>query len=121
MVIGHWTHLATLVLVGPCRLGPNCFGPLLLQLCLSFGNRQPCLFGRIERPNASLRCPLREPGGIQLMRPWNLLLPVWVTPRGRPLLPLFFLAGGPSAAVPAAVATVMLAEGCIPSLAIART
>ena len=47
------------------------------------------------------------------MRPWNLLLPVWVTPRGRPLLPLFFLAGGPSAAVPAAVAAVMLAEGCI--------
>ena len=47
MVIGHWTHLATLVLVGPCRLGPNCFGPLFLQLCLSFGNRQPCLFGRI--------------------------------------------------------------------------
>ena len=41
------------------------------------------------------------------MRPWNLLLPVWVTPRGRPLLPLFFLAGGPSAAVPAAVAAVM--------------
>ncbi len=57
MVIGHWTHLATLVLVGPCRLGPNCFGPLFLQLCLSFGNRQPCLFGRIERPNASLPPP----------------------------------------------------------------
>ena len=59
MVIGHWTHLATLVLVGPCRLGPNCFGPLFLQLCLSFGNRQPCLFGRIERPNASLLPPAR--------------------------------------------------------------
>ena len=55
------------------------------------------------------------------MRPWNLLLPVWLTPRGRPLLPLFFLAGGPSAAVPAAVAAVMLAEGCIgASLAIAN-
>ena len=38
MVIGHWTHLATLVLVGPCWLGPNCFGPLFLQLCLCFGN-----------------------------------------------------------------------------------
>ena len=59
MVIGHWTHLATLVLVSPCRLGPNCFGPLFLQLCLSFGNRQPCLFGRIERPNASLLPPAR--------------------------------------------------------------
>ena len=54
------------------------------------------------------------------MRPWNLLLPVWLTPRGRPLLPLFFLAGGPSADVPAAVAAVMLAEGCIASLAIAN-
>ena len=56
------------------------------------------------------------------MRPWNLLLvlPVRITPRGRPLLPLFFLAGGPSAAVPAAVAAVMLAEGCIASLAIAN-
>ena len=54
------------------------------------------------------------------MRPWNLLLPVWVTPHGRPLLPLFFLAGGPSAAVPAAVAAVILAEGCIASLAIAN-
>ena len=55
------------------------------------------------------------------MRPWNLLLPVWLTPRGRPLLPLFFLAGGPSAAVPAAVAAVMLAEGYIgASLAIAN-
>ena len=54
------------------------------------------------------------------MRPWNLLLPAWLTPRGRPLLPLFFLAGGPSAAVPAAVAAVMLAEGWprIASLAI---
>ena len=59
MVIGHWTHLATLVLVGPCWLGPNCFGPLFLQLCLSFGNRQPCLFGRIERPNGSLLPPAR--------------------------------------------------------------
>ena len=56
------------------------------------------------------------------MRPWNLILvlPVRITPRGRPLLPLFFLAGGPSAAVPAAVAAVMLAEGCIASLAIAN-
>ena len=46
------------------------------------------------------------------MRPWNLILvlPVRITPRGRPLLPLFFLAGGSSAAVPAAVAAVMLAE-----------
>ena len=66
MVIGHWTHLATLVLVSPCRLGPNCFGPLFLQLCLSFGNRQPCLFGRIERPNASLPRTLREPGRVSL-------------------------------------------------------
>ena len=56
------------------------------------------------------------------MRPWNLLLvlPVRITPRGRPLLPLFFLAVSPSAAVPAAVAAVMLAEGCIASLAIAN-
>ena len=59
MVIGHWTHLATLVLVGPCWLGPNCFGPLCLQLCLCFSNRQPCLFGRIERPNGSLLPPVR--------------------------------------------------------------
>ena len=59
MVIGHGTHLATLVLVGPCWLGPNCFGPLCLQLCLSFGNRQSCLFGRIERPNASQLPPAR--------------------------------------------------------------
>ena len=58
-MIGHWTHLATLVLVGPCWLGPNCFGPLFLQLCLSFDNRQPCLFGRIERPNVSLLPPAR--------------------------------------------------------------
>ena len=49
------------------------------------------------------------------MRPWNLLLvlPVRITPRGRPLLPLFFLAGGPSAAVPAAVAAVMLAAAAL--------
>ena len=80
MVIGHWTHLATLVLVSPCRLGPNCFGPLFLQLCLSFGNHQPCLFGRIERPNASLLPPARTrrplaiegrsaPGGFSASEP----------------------------------------------------
>ena len=118
MVIGHWTHLATLVLVSPCRLGPNCFGPLFLQLCLSFGNRQPCLFGRIERPNASLPRTRRHVVDAPLELAAARL---GLTPRGRPLLPLFFLAGGPSAAVPAAVAAVMLAEGCIgASLAIAN-
>ena len=53
MVIGHWTHLATLVQIGPCLLGPNCIGPLCLQFCLGGGNRLPCLFWRIERTNAS--------------------------------------------------------------------
>ena len=32
---------------------------LFLQLCLSFDNRQPCLFGLIERPNVSLLPPAR--------------------------------------------------------------
>ena len=53
MVIGHWTHLATLVQIGPCLLGPNCIGPLCLQFRLGGGNRLPCLFWRIERTNAS--------------------------------------------------------------------
>ena len=105
MVIGHWTHLATLVLVSPCRLGPNCFGPLFLQLCLSFGNRQPCLFGRIERPNASLPPPARTRRHV-VDAPLELAAGPSGSHRGRPLLPLFFLAGGPSAAVPAAVAAV---------------
>ena len=40
------------------------------------------------------------------MNPWNLPLVVLITPRGRPLLPLLFLAGGPStdAAAPVVMA-----------------
>ena len=116
MVIGHWTHLATLVLVSPCRLGPNCFGPLFLQLCLSFGNRQPCLFGRIERPNASL--PARTRRHV-LDAPLELAA-ARLAHTARKATAASLLAGGPSAAVPAAVAAVMLAEGCIASLAIAN-
>ena len=120
MVIGHWTHLATLVLVGPCRLGPNCFGPLFLQLCLSFGNRQPCLFGRIERPNASLLPPARTRRHV-VDAPLELAAARLGHTARKAAAASLLLAGGPLAAVPAAVAAVMLAEGCIgASLAIAN-
>ena len=100
----------------PCRLGPNCFGPLFLQLCLSFGNRQPCLFGRIERPNASLPRTRRH----VVDAPLELAAARLAHTARKAAAASLLLAGGPSAAVPAAVAAVMLAEGCIASLAIAN-
>ena len=63
-MIGHWTHLATLVLVGPCWLGPNCFGPLFLQLCLSFDTTANPASLAVSNVPMFRCCPLREPGGL---------------------------------------------------------
>ena len=65
MVIGHWTHLATLVLVGPCRAGSGqtASGPCSFSFASASATANPAssAVSNVPMPRC---CPLREPGGM---------------------------------------------------------
>ena len=110
VVLAGLTHLATLVAVGSCLYGPDGFDPLGLQLCFGGDDRLPCLLCRVECPDAS-QVPLLLVGRFVVDARLELtaggLLHAARMAVAASLLPGFLaLAGGPSAAVPAAVAVI---------------
>ena len=64
MVIGHWTHLATLVLVSPCRLsGQTASGPCSFSFASASATANPASSAVSNVPMPRCR-PLSEPGGM---------------------------------------------------------